>query len=83
MKLKICLTKWELVESAPRFSDIKMSIDRFYCGEPTVLIPIDEGARVNPGWFVRRISDGKRLDGVRVIKSGLRYRFEVKNGETQ
>jgi len=62
-----------LLASAPTLDAISESVTRFYCGEQKILTP-------EPGkpdtWLVCR-TDGSPLLGVRVVKRGKRFRFEM------
>ena len=60
-----------LLSSAPSLDAISKSIARFYCGEEKTLAPTAPDA-----WAVIR-SDGRECSGVRVIRKGHRYRFEM------
>lgn len=62
-----------LLASAPSLDDIRESIARFYCGEHKTLTP--ETGKAG-SWLVCRL-DGTPLLGVRVVKRGRRYRFEM------
>lgn len=62
-----------LLASAPTLDGISESITQFYCGESKRLEP--EADRHN-AWIVVG-SNGNPLIGVRVVKRGRRYRFEM------
>lgn len=62
-----------LLASAASLDDIRASIARFYCGESKTLKP--ETARPN-SWLIIG-SDGNPLVGLRVLKRGKRFRFEM------
>jgi hypothetical protein len=57
----------DLYASAPTKEALLESITRFYCGTPMTITDDLE---------VKRVSDGKILTSVRVVKKGNRYRFE-------
>jgi hypothetical protein len=60
-----------LFASAPTLESMQAAITDFYCGTQTRLEPDGDA------WRVVRQSDGKTLDGVRVVNKGRRYRFEA------
>jgi hypothetical protein len=62
-----------LLASAPSLEMIQESIARFYCGEAKDLEP--ETGKPN-SWLVTG-STGTPLLGVRVVKRGKRFRFEM------
>lgn len=62
-----------LLASAPSLDAMSESVARFYCGERKALTP--ETGKIDT-WLVCH-SDGTPLLGVRVVKRGRRYRFEM------
>lgn len=62
-----------LLASAPTLESISESIGRFYCGSTKTLEPepgkVDRWLVINP--------NGIHCLGVRVVKRGKRYRFEM------
>lgn len=61
-----------LLSSAPTLDEIKQAVRDFYCGGSITFI--ETGAKE---WSLIQTLSGKKLDGVRVVKKGSRYRFEV------
>ena len=66
-----------LLASSPTIEGIGECIEKFYCGTKMELLVLPYRAAVPEAWGVRRVSDGKVLDRVRVVKSKGRYRFEM------
>lgn len=60
-----------LLASAPSIESLSEAITRFYMGETKTLEVEREGC-----WTVHH-ADGTQLIGVRVVKRGKRYRFEM------
>lgn len=63
-----------LLASAPSLDAINESVTRFYCGESKTLKP--EPGKAD-SWLVCWTHDEEPLLGVRVVKRGRRYRFEM------
>lgn len=61
-----------LLASASDGLDILISIREFYCGTDVSIV----GSEPNVYRIVRK-SDGKTLEGVRVVKARGRFRFEM------
>ena len=59
---------WKLCGSAATVEKLEPGIVRFYYGTKM---------RIRDDMQVQRVSDGKILDGVRVVKKGKRFRFEI------
>lgn len=65
--------EWTLLASAPSLEAAQQAATRFYCGQAMHLEPDGEAQ-----WAILRKSDGKRLEGVRVIRAKRgRFRFEM------
>lgn len=62
----------DLLASAGTLDEIRRSITDFYAGTLTTLAP--DGA---DAWKIKRASDGKELEGVRVTRKRGRFRFEM------
>ena len=62
------MPKWKLCGSAPTLETMESGITRYYYGTKM---------RIRDDLQVQRISDDKILEGVRVVKKGRRYRFEM------
>ena len=60
--------KWKLCGSAATAEKLEPGITRYYYGTKM---------RIRDDMQVQRVSDGKILDGVRVVKKGNRFRFEM------
>ncbi len=60
-----------LLSSAPSLDAIKDSVTRFYCGEEKTLQQVSEME-----WRLAH-GDGEPLSGVRIVKKGRRFRFEM------
>lgn len=67
------MTKWTLLASAPDLDGIGECITRFYGGESKAL----SHCGVNDVWLLQGAKG--TLEGVRVVRKGRRYRFEMSN----
>jgi len=65
-----------LLASAGSLDDIADCVQQFYCGDWKKLVAIDDRR-----WLIAWPDTGKILDGVRVIKKGKRYRFEMEGSQ--
>jgi hypothetical protein len=60
-----------LYSTAPTLESIRESVVAFYAGTPMTLAPVDANR-----WAIVRDSDGKVLEGVRIVRQRGRFRFE-------